>query len=93
MRFPVSAMLMVIFGVMCLFLYIGFNYAYHGEGGLREVLWDSANRTMSGRQLNQWNDFMVQAPQGMGIAAALCFGLAILFFVVDALNRPPEGMG
>ena len=74
------------------FLYIGFNQAFHGEGMLKEQLWDSANKTMSGDQLSRFNDLMPQLTQGFGIACVLCFLLSIVFFVVEAFHKPPGGM-
>ena len=75
---------------MCFFLFIGFNYAFHGSGGLKETLWDSANQTMSGERLTQWNEWMPKLSQGFGIACVMCFMLAIVFFIVEAFHRPPE---
>ena len=77
-------------GIM-FFLYIGFNYAFHSEGGLRDALWDSANETMTGDRLSQFSNLMPQLTQGFGIACVLCFLLAIVFFAVEAFHKPPGG--
>lgn len=89
---PIASILMVAIGSIMFFLYIVFNSVFHGASGLKEILWSSANRTMTGDQLTQWNELMVQLPQGFGIACAMCFLLAIVFFVVDALRTPPGGL-
>lgn len=71
------------------FLFIGFNYAINSENGLKHTLWDSANKTMDGTQLQNFNNLMPQLTQGFGIACVMCFGLAIVLFVVEAFGRPP----
>ena len=92
MRLPISSLIMIMMAGVCFFLYIGFNQAFHGDGGIKETLWDSANDTLSGKNLNRWNDLMPQLTQGFGISFVICFLLAIVFFVVDAFHKPPGGV-
>lgn len=92
MRFPVSSIIMVLFGGISFFFYIVFNHALHGSSGLMVVLWDAANKTMGVGQLADWNANITQFEQGFGIACVLCFGLAVFFFIIDALRQPGEGM-
>lgn len=90
MRLPIAAILMIGLAGIMFFLYVGFNEAFHGEGMLRDQLWDSANRTMDGRQLEDFNRLMPQLRQGFGITMVICFGLAIVFFVVWVFHKPPQ---
>jgi hypothetical protein len=78
-------------GIM-FFLFVGFNYAIHSEGGLKEHIWASANNTMSGEQLTKFNNLMPQLSQGFGIGCILCIALAVVFFIVDAFRNPPGEM-
>jgi len=85
MRFPISGILMVAIGGICMFLYICFNYAFRE---MRVQLWESANKTMSGERLSQFGELMPQLTDGFGIACVMCFGIAILIFIVDSLSGP-----
>ena len=89
MRVPISAMIMICISGILFFLFIGFNYAFHSERGLKHSLWDAANKTMDGSQLSQFNNLMPQLSQGFGIACVMCFALAIILFVVEAFGRKP----
>jgi len=89
MRLPISALVMICVAGILFFLYIGFNQAYHGSGGLKETLWSSANKTMDGDQLDNFNSVMPQISQGFGIACVLCFLVAIFLFVAEAFIRRP----
>lgn len=90
MRLPISALIMIGIAGILFFLYVGFNQAFHGEGMLRDQLWESANNSLTGDNLNRFNDLMPQLTNGFGIACVLCFLLAIVFFVVEAFHRPPQ---
>jgi len=90
MRLPIAALVMIMIGGLLFFLFIGFNYAFHGEGGLKEQIWDAANKSLTGSRKTQFDDLMPQLSQGFGIASVLCFMLAIVFFVVEAFSKPPE---
>lgn len=92
MRLPVSSLLMIMFAGILFFLFVGFNYAFHGDGGLKENIWESANNTMTGDRLAKFNALMPQLTQGFGIASVMCIGLAVVFFVVDAFRSPPGEM-
>ena len=89
-KLPVASLIMIMFAALCFFLYIGFNYAFHGDGGVKEALWDSANKTMSGERLSTWNSLMPQLTQGFGIACIGCMGLAIVIFLADVFFEPPD---
>ena len=89
MRLPLSAMIMICITGILFFLFIGFNYAFMSDGGLKYSLWDAANKTMDGSQLSQFNDLMPQLTQGFGISCVLCFVIAIVLFVVDAFGQRP----
>ena len=89
MRLPISAMIMICIAGILFFLFIGFNYAFMSEGGLKYSLWDAANRTMDGSQLNQFNSLMPQLTQSLGISCVMCFVTAIVLFVVDAFGHRP----
>jgi hypothetical protein len=86
-------MMMIMVAGICFMLFIGFNYAYNSSGVLKNQLWKSANNTLDGRQLDQFNDLMPQITQGFGIASVMCFLLAIVMFAVQAFYRPPNNMG
>ena len=88
MRLPISGLIMICFAAVLFFLFIVFNFAFMGEGGLKETMWDSANATLEGKQLTRWNQLMPQITQGFGIAGVLCFIMAIVFFVVDIYHDP-----
>jgi len=90
MRLPIASLIMIMVAGVCFFLFISFNYAFHGEGGLKEQLWESANETLTGKQKTQFDNLMPMLTQGFGIACVLCFAMAIVFFVVEAFSRPPE---
>lgn len=89
MRLPVSGVLMIAVGGLLLMLYIAFNSAFTD---LRNLLWANANETMTGSRLTTFGDLMPQLSQGFGIACALCFGIGIVIFIVDALSSPPREM-
>jgi len=78
----------MVAGVL-LFMFIGFNHAFHAEGGLKEKIWEAGNRTMSGEREASFDAMMPKITQGFGLASVLCFLLAIVFFVVEAFSRPP----
>jgi len=90
LRLPIGALIMICVAGICLFLYIGFNYAFHGDGGLKETLWDAANRTLDGSQKSDFDQLMPQLTQGFGIACVLCFFMAIVLFLVEAFHKPPD---
>jgi len=92
MRLPVSAMMMICVAGILFFLFIGFNHAFNSDNGLKNTLWASANKTMDGAQLQQYNNLMPQLTQGFGIACVMCFLIAIFIFVAEAFNRPPGDM-
>jgi hypothetical protein len=83
---------MIMMAGVMFFLYIGFNAAFHGDSGIKNTLWDSANKTLTGDNLDRWNDLMPQITQGFGISCVICFLLAIVFFVVEAFHKPPGGV-
>ena len=83
---------MICMAGILFFLYIGFNYAFHSEGGLKETLWDAANNSFTGENKQRFDDLMPQLTQGFGIASVLCFMLAIVFFAVEAFHNPPGGV-
>ena len=87
MRFPISGVLMVSIGGILLMIYIMFNYAFMD---MRDSLWASANDTLSGSHLSNFGDLMVQLPQAFGIACAMCFGVGIAIFIVDAMRDPRD---
>jgi len=91
MRLPVSAIIMICISGILFFLYISFNYAFMGPHGLKYTLWSSANRTMSGQQLSNFNNLMPQLTQGFGISCVLCFVLAIVLFVIEGFSKPGGG--
>ena len=87
MRLPISSLIMIAIAGILLFMFVMFNYAYMGEGGLKETLQESANKTMTGKRLSSWDDNVDQLTQGFGITSVLCFLLAIVFFVFDVLDK------
>lgn len=91
MRLPIAALIMICIAGICFFMFVTFNYAFHGEGGLKEIIWESGNKTMSGDQQEQFNDVMPQLSQGFGITGVLCVALAVVFFVVEAFHDPRGG--
>lgn len=88
MRFALMGVLMVMFGGVLYMLYIVFNYAFLGQSGMMPIMWKSANVTMTGERLTDWNALMTQLPDGFRIALFLIFAMAIVFFLVDAFNKP-----
>ena len=89
MRLPIAAIVMIMVAGVLFFLFVGFNNAFHGPGGLKEKIWEAGNRTMSGEREASFDAMMPKITQGFGIASVLCFLLAIVFFVVEAFSRPP----
>jgi len=90
MRLPIATLIMIGIAGIMFFLYVGFNQAFHGEGMLRDQLWESANNSLTGERLNDFNRLMPQLTQGFGVTCVICFLLAIVFFVVEAFHRPPQ---
>lgn len=90
MRLPISTMMLIFMAGMCLFLFVGFNYAFNSEGGLKNKLWDVANKTLDGKQETQFDNLMPQLTQGFGIAGVLFILLAFLSFIIDAFSNPPR---
>jgi len=91
MRFPVVSLILIGIAGIMLFLFVVFNFAYMGPGGLKEELRESANKTLTGDRLSSWNSNVDQMTQGFGIACVVCFLLGIVFFVIEVLDRPGEG--
>ena len=87
MRFPISSMVLIALAGIMLFLFVMFNYAFMGEGGLKEKLRESANKTMAGDILSRFNDQSQELSQMFGIGCVLCFGLSIVFFIVDVFRE------
>ena len=90
MRFPISSIMMVAIGGICFMIYIIFNWAFNGPGNLTDVLSDSANKTMSGGQLTQFQNILPELQQTFGIACVMCFVLAVVFFLVDTFSKDGE---
>ena len=90
MRLPISALLMICFAGICFFLFITFNFAFHGDGGIKEVIWDAANNTLTGDRATMFDENMGTLSQGFGLAGVVCIGLAVVFFIADALGSPPD---
>ena len=90
MRLPIAALIMLMFAGIMFFLFIGFNHAINAEGGLKEHIWESANDTLTGSRKTQFDNLMPQLTDGFGIASVLCFILAIVFFIVEAMGNPPR---
>ncbi len=83
-------MMLIMVAGICFVLFVSFNYAFHSEGGLKNRLWEQANKSLTGDQANRFNDLMPQLSQGFGITGVLCFLLAIVIFVFDAFSHPPR---
>ena len=92
MRLPIGALIMICMAGIMFFLYVGFNQAFHGDNMLKDQLWESANKTITGDSKTKFDNLMPQLTQGFGIACVLCFILAIVFFVVEAFGNPPREM-
>jgi len=90
MRFPISGLIMLCIAGILFFLFVMFNYAYNGEGGFVEIMRESANKTMTGGKLDMFNQQQAELAQMFGMGAALCFTLAIVFFVIDVLGDRRE---
>ena len=90
MRFPVVSLILIGIAGIMLFLFVIFNYAYMGPGGLKEELRESANKTLTGEHLSSWNSNVDQMTQGFGIACVVCFLLAIAYFVIEVLDKREE---
>lgn len=91
-RLPISGLLMIGMAGIMFFLFIGFNYAFNSPGGLVETVWESANDTLDGPIEAQFDNNVAILRQGFGVGAVVCFFLAIVFFAVEALHRPPGGV-
>ena len=82
---------MICMAGLMFFLYIGFNYAFHGEGGIKETIWEAGNKTITNATYqSEYDDMMSQFTQGFGIAFVICFLLAIVFFLFEVFHHPPE---
>ena len=90
MRLPIAALLMLMMAGMMLFLFIGFNYAFNSDGGIKEQIWKAGNETMTGDRKTKFDEMMPKLTQGFGISSVLCFLFAIVIFVVDAFGNPPQ---
>ena len=91
MKFPISSLVMIGNAGILLFMYIMFNYAFHDpDVGIKEKLNESAQKTMTGDRLTNWEEQIGELSTGFGIASALCFILAIVFFVFDVLGDRRE---
>ena len=58
---------MIMMAGMCLVLFVSFNYAFNSEGGLKERLWESANKSLDGEQKTRFDNLMPQLTQGFGV--------------------------
>lgn len=83
---------MIAMAGILFFLFIGFNHAFNGEGGMVETIWEHANETLTGVHGTQFDENVQVLTQGFGIGCVSCFLLAIVFFLVDAFRSPPRGM-
>jgi len=90
MRLPVASLIMIMIAGVLLFMFIGFNNAFHSDGGLKENIWEAANNSLTGARKNSFDTLMPKITQGFGVASVLCFLLSIVFFVVEAFSRPPN---
>lgn len=91
MKFPISSLVMIGIAGILLFMFIMFNYAFHDpDVGIKAKLNESAQDTMTGDRLTNWEEQISELSMGFGIASALCFILAIVFFVFDVLGDRRE---
>jgi len=92
MRFPVAALIMLMVAGICFFLWVSFDYAFLGKGGLKEILWENANESLEGAQKTSFDSNIEHLDEFFGIFGFFCLGVAILIFVVDVLHKPPGDM-
>ena len=91
MRFPISSLVLICIAGILLFLFIMFNYAYNDPDiGMTSKLNESAQKTLTGDRLTSWNHNLAQMKEGFGISSALCFLLAIIFFLADLFGERRE---
>jgi len=88
MRFPISSLIFICIAGIMLFLFVMFNYAFNDPSvGMTSKLNESAQKTMTGDRLTSWNHNLAQMKDGFGITSALCFLLAIVFYIADLFGR------
>lgn len=92
MRFPVGALILIMVGGLCLFLWVGFNFAFFGEGNIQETIWEAGNKTMTGDRKTSFGNNMAQMKDGFGLFGVMLIGIAVFLFVVDVLRKPPGDM-
>jgi len=91
MRFPISSLIFICIAGIMLFLFVMFNYAFNDPSvGMTSKLNESAQKTMTGDRLTSWNHNLAQMKDGFGITSALCFLLAIVFYIADLFGRGRE---
>ena len=90
MRFPISSLIMICIAGILLFLFVIFNYAYMGPGGLKEEMSQAANKTLSGKWLSNFNNQKEEFTAMFGMGCVLCIGLAVVFFILDVLGDRRE---
>ena len=90
MRFPISTLILLAIAGILLFLFIMFNYAFTGEGGLQEALRDSANKTMTGRRILLFNQQQSELVSMFGLGCILCVGIAVVLFIIEVLGDRRE---
>lgn len=92
MRYALYGIVMVLFGGIAYMLYIVFNYALLGSKGLKPIMWDVANKSLTGDHLTRWNEMMISMPEWLRITFFLIFASAIILFLIDAFERGPREM-
>lgn len=93
MKLAIAGLIMIMISGIMFFLFVGFNYAFHSDGGLQDTLWESANKTLSGSRKTQFDELMPQISQGFGMSCVLCLLVGVGLFIVDAFHKPPEAGG
>lgn len=91
MRFPISSLVLIAVAGILLFMFIMFNYAFHDpDVGIKGKLNETAQDTMDGDQLSRFEEQIDELSVGFGMASALCFVLAVVFFVIEVLGDRGE---
>ena len=91
MRFPISSLVLICISGILLFLFVMFNYAFNDpDVGMNSKLNESAQKTLTGDRLTNYNHQLAQLKEGFGISSVLCFLVGIIIFLANLFGGRKE---
>ena len=92
MKFPILAIVLIVIAGIFMFMFTMANYIFNDpDEGIIEQLNESAQETMSGDQLTQWDNQIRKGKEAFGIISVILFlGVIVLFFAALFEKRRRE---